>query len=89
MQDFGAKFLHGYPSTIATFAFMIKKYDFHVLFKLKAVFFASETIYPWERKITKEIFNCRVFSHYGMAEKVVLAGECENTCFSCSYYAPF
>lgn len=79
MRRFRAKFLHGYPSTIAIFASLIKQYDFRVSFKLKAVLFASETIYSWERKITKEVFNCRVFSHYGMAEKAVLAGECENT----------
>jgi len=79
IRRFRAKFLHGYPSTIAIFASMIKQYDFRVPFKLKAVLFASETVYSWERKITKEVFDCRVFSHYGMAEKAVLAGECENT----------
>ncbi len=79
MGYFRAKFLHGYPSTIAIFASLIKRYDFRVSFKLKAVLFASETSYSWERKITKEVFNCRVFSHYGTAEKAVLAGECENT----------
>jgi len=79
MGQFEASFLHGYPSSIALFATMVKKYGFRVLFKLKAVLFASETVYPWEREITKEVFNCRVFSHYGMAEKVVLAAECENS----------
>lgn len=79
IERFGAKFLHGYPSTIAVFAFMIKQYGLSVPFKLKAVLFASETIYPWEKDITEAVFNCRIFSHYGMTEKVVLAGECENT----------
>jgi len=79
MRRFRARFLHGYPSTIAVFASMIKQYDFRVSFRLKAVLFASENIYSWERKVTKEVFDCRVFSHYGMAEKAVLAGECENT----------
>lgn len=79
MQQFGAIYLHGYPSTIGIFASMIKQYGLSVLFKLKAVLFASEAIYSWERQIVKEVFNCRVFSHYGMAEKVVLAGECENS----------
>ena len=79
MQNFGAKFLHGYPSTIAIFAFMIKHYGFSVPFKLNAVLFASEAIYSWAKEITQEVFTCPVFSHYGMAEKVVLAGECEST----------
>jgi len=79
IRQFGASYLHGYPSTIAVFASMIKKCGLVVPFKLKAVLFASEAIYQWEREITEEVFNCRIFSHYGMAEKVVLAGECEST----------
>jgi len=50
-----------------------------VPFKLKAVLFASEAIYEWERALVQEVFNCRVFSHYGMTEKVVLAAECEHS----------
>jgi len=53
-----------------------------VPFQLKAVLFASEAVYDWEREIVNEIFNCRVFSHYGMAEQVALAAECEGS----SYY---
>lgn len=79
MRHFGGCFLHGYPSTISVFASMIKQIGLSVPFKLKAVFFASETIYPWEIEVTQEVFNCRIFSHYGMTEKVVLAGECEHT----------
>jgi phenylacetate-CoA ligase len=77
MEQFGASFLHGYPSVIAIFASMIKKYCLSVPFKLKAVFLASEAIYPWEREVIQEIFNCKTFSHYGTAEMVILAGECE------------
>lgn len=58
---------------------MIKQYGLPVPLKLKAILFASESIYRWEWEVTKEIFNFRIFIHYGMAEKVVLAGECENT----------
>jgi phenylacetate-CoA ligase len=58
---------------------MIKQYGFSVPIKLKAVLFASEKIYAWQRKITQSVFDCRIFSHYGNAEKVVLGAECENT----------
>lgn len=78
IQSYGARFLHGYPSSIGHFAFIVKKYNLSIKFKLKAIFFASETIYPWQRKIVEEIFGCRVFGFYGMAEHVVIAGECEN-----------
>jgi len=79
MRLFEAKFLHGYPGAIASFAYAIKRYGISVPFKLKAVLFASEAIYEWERVLVQEVFNCRVFSHYGMTEKVVLAAECEHS----------
>ena len=82
IEKFKPDFIHGYPSAIASFAHIIKKYDLTVPFQLKAVLFASEAVYDWERKIVGDTFKCRVFSHYGMAEQVVLAAECEDS----SYY---
>ncbi len=82
IKKFKSDFIHGYPSAIASFAYTIKNYDLSVPFQLKAVLFASEAVYDWERKIVGDVFKCRVFSHYGMAEQVVLAAECEAS----SYY---
>jgi phenylacetate-CoA ligase len=79
IKDFGAKFIHGYPSVISLFASLIKEYNLQVPFELKAILFASEAIYSWEKQISGEVFKCRIFSHYGNAEKVTLAGECEKT----------
>ena len=79
MKSFGARFLHGYPSAIAAFASVIRKYGLKVSFKLEAVLLASETVYDWERDLIEEIFNCRTFAHYGLAEHVVLAAECEKS----------
>jgi phenylacetate-CoA ligase len=79
-----SNFIHGYPSAIASFAHIIKKHDISVPFQLKAVLFASEAVYDWERAIVGDVFNCRVFSFYGMAEQVVLAAECEySSCYHC------
>jgi phenylacetate-CoA ligase len=77
IESFGSQFLHGYPGAIASFANAIKQFKLIVPFQLKAVLFASEAVYEWEREIVREVFNCRIYSHYGMAEKVVLAAECE------------
>ncbi|HBY58145.1 MAG TPA: hypothetical protein DEG96_09895 [Candidatus Atribacteria bacterium] len=79
MEEFGAKFLHGYPGAIASFALLIKQHKLNINFELEAILFASEIIYEWERKIVEEVFGCRIFSHYGCAEKAVLAAECEKT----------
>jgi len=84
MEEFGAEFLHGYPGAIASFALLIKQNRLNINFKLKAILFASEIIYEWEREIVENIFDCRVFSHYGCAEKVILAAECEkNQIYHC------
>ncbi len=78
MGRFKAKYLHGYTGSIAALASRIRKYGFKVPFKLRAVLFASEAVYQWERDITQEVFNCRTYSFYGMSEQAVIAGECEK-----------
>jgi len=84
IEGFKSDFIHGYPSAIASFAYVIKKYGLPVPFQLKAVLFASEVVYDWQRKIVGDVFKCKVFSHYGSAEHVVIAAECEHS----SYYHP-
>ena len=81
IRRFGAEYIHGYPSAIAFFAYTIKKYGLRVNFRIKAILFASEVVYGWEREICSEVFDCRVFSHYGMAEQVALGAECEHSPF--------
>lgn len=79
LEKYKVKFLHGYPSAIAVFASVIRHFGIPVKVHLRAVLFASEIVYEWERRIVEEVFSCRAFSHYGMGEKVVLASECENS----------
>lgn len=79
IEEFKAEFLHGYPGAIASFAFLIKQYKLKINFELKAILFASEIAYEWEREIVKQVFNCRIFDFYGSSERVVLAAECEKT----------
>ena len=77
MQSYGIRFLYGYPSAITYFASLIRRHGVRVGAKLTAVLFASETLYPWQRMIAQEVFDCRTYSFYGLAEHVVIAGECE------------
>ena len=79
LEKYQVKFLHGYPSAIAVFASVIQQFGIPIKVHLRAVLFASEIVYKWERRIVEEVFSCHAFSHYGMAEKVVLAGECEQS----------
>jgi phenylacetate-coenzyme A ligase PaaK-like adenylate-forming protein len=53
MQSLGAKFLRGSPGAIASFAFSIKKYGLVLTFSLRAILFASEAVYPWQREFVQ------------------------------------
>ena len=46
---------------------------------IKAILAGSENVYPHQRKLVEEVFNCRLFSHYGHSEQACLAGECEKS----------
>ncbi len=81
MKRYDAKYLHGYPSAVSLIAKVIRENKLIVPFKLKGVFLASEAIYQWQRDIISEVFDCRVFSHYGNTEGVALAGECEQSTY--------
>ena len=67
-----------YPSAITPIAHYIKENNLNVNFNLNGIMLGSETIYPFQRKILEDVFQTRVFSWYGMSEKVILASECEN-----------
>jgi len=75
----GIKFLYGYPSALTNFASWVKRYGLRVDLNLTAVLFASETLYPWQRALAEEVFACRSYNFYGLAEHVVIGGECEHS----------
>jgi phenylacetate-CoA ligase len=73
------RFLYGYPSSLTYLASLIRRYKLGVHLKLTALLFASETLYPWQRSLAEEVFGCRSYNFYGMAEHVVIGGECESS----------
>ncbi len=84
IRSHGIRFLYGYPSALTCFASSIKRYGLRVDLKLTAVLFASETLYPWQRTLAEDVFACRSYNFYGLAEHVVIAGECEaSRAFHC------
>jgi len=79
--DFEIRFLLGYPSAISVLGrFLINNEDQRGRFpSLTAVFGASENLLPGQRELIEEAFGCRLFTWYGMSERVILAGECEGS----------
>jgi phenylacetate-CoA ligase len=47
--------------------------------EVKGVMLASENVYSWQRTMLKAVFGCRIFSHYGHSEMVLLAMESKTT----------
>ncbi|MFA5317704.1 MAG: hypothetical protein WC369_09835 [Dehalococcoidales bacterium] len=79
IRQFRPKYFQTYPSTINILARFMKKNGVKPFNSVRAVFCGSENIYPGQRELIEEVLNCRVYSWYGHAERVVLAGECEQS----------
>lgn len=76
IKKYKPKYFHGYPSAISLLAEFVKEYgcDFP---SIKAVFAVSENVYPAQRELIQNTFKTRVFSFYGLTERVIMAPECE------------
>lgn len=75
---FRPPFLHAYPSSVTVLAQFIKESSIRFPYRLKGVLAGSETVYPQQRRLVEEVFGCRMFTWYGLSEKVLLGGECEH-----------
>ena len=79
IRDFKPEFIWNYPSAVTILAKFMKINDIKPFKSVKALLCGSENLYPLQRELFEEVFNCRVYSWYGHTEQVVLAGECENS----------
>ena len=68
-------FLEGYPSTLYILASYLRRRGERL--PLRAVFSSSETLHAVQREALTAAFECPIFDFYGLAERVVFAGECE------------
>lgn len=80
IQAFQPRYFHGYPSALEIFAKFVKQQGYQQeLPRIRAFFAISETLWQHQRETIEEVFNLRVFSHYGQSERVIFAGECEES----------
>lgn len=85
IQTFKPSYIQAYPSVIMVLANYMKSENLKPIPSLRAILCGSEKLYPWQRELLEDVFQCRVFSWYGHSEMAVLAGECEK----CSDYHIF
>jgi phenylacetate-CoA ligase len=69
------KFIMGYASVVFIFAQFIKEQNKPIP-KLKGILPHSQKLLSGQREMMEEVFGGKVFTHYSMAEKVILAAEC-------------
>jgi len=78
IRKFKPGFIQAYPSAVTILAKFMRKNNIKTFSGLKALLCGSENLYPWQRALLEETFQCRVYSWYGHTEQVVLGGECEK-----------
>jgi phenylacetate-CoA ligase len=68
--------IEGYPSGLYILALYLKSTG--RTFPMQTVLTLSETLFDYQREAIEAAFNCKIFDHYGMAERVVFASECDQ-----------
>jgi phenylacetate-CoA ligase len=79
LRSMRPKFLRGYPSVLTVLAHFVEDNRITDLPPLAALLCASEGVTSAQRLYLERVFRTRLYSWYGMSEKVVLAGECEQS----------
>jgi len=81
ISEFRPAYIQAYPSSVTLLAWFMQKKGIKPFPSIKAILCGSENIYPWQRELLEQVFQCRVYSWYGHTEQAVLGGECEKSTF--------
>ncbi len=77
MIDLKIKILRGYPSSVKIFALFLKKNNLKIN-SIKQILVASEVLTENDRSLIESVFDCKISNHYGLAEQIVMFGDCEK-----------
>lgn len=70
------KLIAGYPSPLAFFAEFLQ--HSHLIYHPRAVLTSAEKLYPHQRAIIADVFQCKVYDFYGARDAPAVAQECEK-----------
>jgi phenylacetate-CoA ligase len=79
IREFRPAYIQAYPSAVTLLARFMKGNNMQPFPSIRAILCQSENMYPWQRQLLEQVFQCRVYSWYGHTEQAVLAGECEKS----------
>lgn len=80
LRRFRPSWLHGYPSTLALLAGLIRglEPDFKPWFR--AITIGAESLLEHQRQLIAEVFRCPIRQHYGLSEATANISECPEGC---------
>jgi len=78
LREFRPVSIQAYPSNLTILAGWMKHEGEPPIEGLKVVLCGSENLYEAQKRLFDEVFQARVYSWYGHAESVCLAGFCEQ-----------
>ncbi|MEZ5550319.1 MAG: hypothetical protein R3E82_05485 [Pseudomonadales bacterium] len=76
MRRFNPAIVDGYPSTLYVLARYLLQNG--LVFPVRAVISASETLYEFQREAIESAFSCKVFDYLAAAERVIFSTECDR-----------
>ena len=74
--EFAPFMMEAYPSTAYELALLLEQRN--ATLKIPYVYTGSEPLYPHQRQLIEARLATRVMDHYGMAERIAYATECEH-----------
>lgn len=77
MKKLKVKIIRGYPSSVRIFSLFLKNNNLK-LSSVKQVLVASEVLSDSDRNMIEGVFDCKISNHYGLAEQIVMFGDCEH-----------
>ena len=73
------EYIHTYPSAILSFCEYINRTGYQMTYTPKAILATSENIYPGQKELIENTFQCRLHTFYGHTERACIAGWCEHS----------
>lgn len=84
MRSKKVKYLRGYPSSIKIFAEFCQKKAYTIP-GLKFILTASEVLSDDDRSFIENVFGVQIGNHYGLAEQIVMFGNCSESSIMHNY----
>ena len=74
IAEFKPEYIEAYPSSIYVIARHMHNTGRQL--KIKAIVTSAETLYPEQREIIEQSFQCKIYDQYGCAEMCLFVGQC-------------